>query len=99
MYIHTFILWVLAEPINVGWGKKETQFHGSLGKAATQSKQQEVYIIVCVVKYLFYSCTLKNSDTSELYDIDDKSYVSWRGDGQYFICSTIDSDTGKNSSR
>ena len=26
-----------AEFVNVGWGKKETQFHGSLGKASTQS--------------------------------------------------------------
>ena len=26
-----------AEFINVGWGKKETQFHGSLGKTAAQT--------------------------------------------------------------
>ena len=37
---------LVAEPINVGWGKKETQFHGSLGKAAAQSKEKEVYISV-----------------------------------------------------
>ena len=37
---------------------------------------------------------LKSGSTSELYD-NDKSYVSWRGDGQYFTCSTIDSDTGR----
>jgi elongator complex protein 1 len=28
---------VLDEPINVGWGSKQTQFHGSLGKSAAQS--------------------------------------------------------------
>ena len=27
----------LDAPINVGWGSKQTQFHGSLGKAATQA--------------------------------------------------------------
>lgn len=26
----------------MGWGKKETQFHGSEGKQAAQKKQQEV---------------------------------------------------------
>lgn len=41
-HFHNFILYVIAEPINVGWGKKETQFHGSLGKAAAQTKQKEV---------------------------------------------------------
>ncbi|KAL0127474.1 hypothetical protein PUN28_005627 [Cardiocondyla obscurior] len=28
--------------INVGWGKKETQFHGSVGKAAAQAKQEQL---------------------------------------------------------
>ena len=50
--MHAFILWLVAEPINVGWGKKETQFHGSLGKAAAQSKQQEVYS-----SYLYHMIT------------------------------------------
>lgn len=27
-------------PINVGWGSKQTQFHGSLGKAAAQEPQK-----------------------------------------------------------
>ncbi|THH29047.1 hypothetical protein EUX98_g5147 [Antrodiella citrinella] len=29
-------------PINVGWGSKQTQFHGSLGKAAAQEKRPDV---------------------------------------------------------
>ena len=34
---------VAAELINVGWGKKETQFHGSVGKqAALQTSQPQV---------------------------------------------------------
>ena len=28
----------LAEFVNVGWGKKETQFHGSEGKEAAKQK-------------------------------------------------------------
>ena len=43
-----YTVYVIAEPINVGWGKKETQFHGSLGKAAAQSKQ-EVVVLVYVI--------------------------------------------------
>lgn len=29
-------------PVNVGWGKKETQFHGSEGKEAAQQKENKV---------------------------------------------------------
>ena len=28
-----------AEPVTVGWGKKETQFHGSLGKQSAIKKE------------------------------------------------------------
>ena len=31
-----------AKPITVGWGKKETQFHGSLGKPTAQQLTQQV---------------------------------------------------------
>ena len=27
-------------PVNVGWGKKETQFHGSAGKAAAKVQKE-----------------------------------------------------------
>ena len=30
------------EPITVGWGKKETQFHGAVGKHAAMQKMEEV---------------------------------------------------------
>jgi IKI3 family len=39
--LHTpwiFVLWLAAQMITVGWGKKETQFHGSQGKAAALNK-------------------------------------------------------------
>lgn len=31
-----------AESVNVGWGSKETQFHGSEGKSAAKTKQQVI---------------------------------------------------------
>lgn len=30
--------------MNVGWGKKETQFHGSLGKEAAKQKSEVSYL-------------------------------------------------------
>ena len=30
-------------PVNVGWGKKETQFHGSLGKEAAKIKIEVIF--------------------------------------------------------
>ena len=30
----------LDAPVNVGWGKKETQFHGSLGKEAAKINKE-----------------------------------------------------------
>ena len=55
----------------VGWGSKETQFHGSAGKGA--SKQP-----------VFATPTpIATTDSQE-------TRVSWRGDGQYFVVSTVD---------
>lgn len=33
------VTYLLDSPINVGWGSKQTQFHGSLGKAAAQAQR------------------------------------------------------------
>ncbi|XP_077863175.1 elongator complex protein 1-like [Saccoglossus kowalevskii] len=62
------------KPVTVGWGKKETQFHGSLGKEAAKKKEEKAHI------------------KSE-WD-DGKIYVSWRGDGQYFVVSSINPESG-----
>ena len=32
----------LAKPVTVGWGKKATQFHGSLGKPTAKTLKTEV---------------------------------------------------------
>ena len=41
-----FTIVSLAEPITVGWGKKETQFHGSAGKEAAKQKRAEVWYFI-----------------------------------------------------
>ncbi|KAJ3555021.1 hypothetical protein NM688_g2799 [Phlebia brevispora] len=56
-------------PINVGWGSKQTQFHGSLGKAAAQAP--------------------KPSLVGSSPDDDQLPRISWRGDGQFFVVSTL----------
>ncbi|CAH1797491.1 unnamed protein product [Owenia fusiformis] len=63
-----------AQFVNVGWGKKETQFHGSEGKSAATKTKMAV---------------------SAALDWDSGlPIVSWRGDGQYFAVSSINSQTG-----
>ncbi|KAA3673921.1 elongator complex protein 1, partial [Paragonimus westermani] len=60
---------VSAAPVAVGWGKKETQFHGSLGKEAALSKPEPASVVDC-------------APTDEQYELawrDDGQYfvVSW----------------------
>lgn len=56
-------------PINVGWGSKQTQFHGSLGKAAAQETHRV------------------NAGISPDDDLFPR--ISWRGDGAYFVVSSL----------
>ena len=63
-------------PVSVGWGRKETQFHGRAGKQAAQSKQLD-------------SATLSADD-------DLLPRLSWRGDGAFFCCSTVDPNGGSH---
>jgi elongator complex protein 1 len=58
-------------PINVGWGAKETQFHGSIGRAHLKSSPQ--------------SQTQIPEDPND----DGLPRVSWRGDGAYFVVSSL----------
>lgn len=67
------------EFVNVGWGKKETQFHGSLGKEAAKQKSEAIQAAL---------------------PWDDKHpRISWRGDGQYFVVSSICPNTGARKLR
>ncbi|KAG1767483.1 pol II transcription elongation factor [Suillus placidus] len=58
-------------PINVGWGAKETQFHGSIGRAHLKPSPQ--------------SPTQIQEDPND----DGLPRVSWRGDGAYFVVSSL----------
>jgi elongator complex protein 1 len=58
-------------PINVGWGAKETQFHGSIGRAHLKPSPQ--------------SPTPIQEDPND----DGLPRVSWRGDGAYFVVSSL----------
>jgi elongator complex protein 1 len=60
---------LLDAPINVGWGSKQTQFHGSLGKTAAQ--------------------TPTNVKVGSSPDEDNAPRISWRGDGTYFVVSSL----------
>jgi len=61
-----------AVPVSVGWGRKETQFHGKAGKQAALHKAVEPDLLM---------------DT----DKDDAMpRASWRGDGQFFVVSSVD---------
>ncbi|XP_061166857.1 putative elongator complex protein 1 [Saccostrea echinata] len=67
------------EFVNVGWGKKETQFHGSVGKEAAKQKTEEV--------------------KAALSWDDKQPRISWRGDGQYFVVSSICPNTAARKLR
>ncbi|KAJ7188994.1 pol II transcription elongation factor [Mycena filopes] len=66
-------------PINVGWGSKQTQFHGSLGKAAAQAPAAR---------------TIGASP-----DDDTLPRVSWRGDGAFFVVSSLSPSSASNAPR
>ncbi|OJA14136.1 hypothetical protein AZE42_06727 [Rhizopogon vesiculosus] len=58
-------------PINVGWGSKETQFHGSIGRAHLKPSAQPT------------------KQVPEDPEDDGLPRVSWRGDGSYFVVSSL----------
>uniref|UniRef100_A0A1B6LZ87 Elongator complex protein 1 n=1 Tax=Graphocephala atropunctata TaxID=36148 RepID=A0A1B6LZ87_9HEMI len=57
--------------VNVGWGKKETQFHGSEGKAAAKKKLTDKEM----------------TNGSSTIDLNQKPNISWRGDSTLFAVS------------
>lgn len=61
--------------INVGWGSKTTQFHGSLGKAALMAAR----------------APKPTEPTSFAHPIDDAlPRITFRGDAKYFAVSSLD---------
>lgn len=56
--LHFCIPFYAAAPVNVGWGQKETQFHGSLGKSAAKQPASKVCGRIIVEKTLLQYITL-----------------------------------------
>lgn len=67
--------------MNVGWGEKSTQFHGSVGKSAAAS----------LIPSVSTSSTspLASHAKSSPHD-DGLPRISWRGDGAFFCVSSLD---------
>jgi len=65
---------LVAVPVSVGWGRKETQFHGRAGKAAA----------------LASPTALPPGAAALSPDDDGLPRVAWRADGAFFVCSSID---------
>lgn len=61
--------------VDVGWGSKETQFHGSLGKGAAAASAEQ-------------AASAARGGSSP--DDDGLPRVSWRGDGAFFVVSSLD---------
>lgn len=71
--------------INVGWGSKSTQFHGSLGKAAAKQP---------------VASSSSASPTSWSHPTDDGlPVITFRGDGAYFAISSLDAYSSSSLAR
>lgn len=74
--------------VDVGWGSKATQFHGSEGKAAA-ARAAEI------------SRAAKESRTDTrgppVLDDDGRPRISWRGDGAFFAISSLESSKPRSS--
>ncbi|GAA97506.1 uncharacterized protein L969DRAFT_42814 [Mixia osmundae IAM 14324] len=64
-----------AMPVDVGWGSKQTQFHGSVGKTAAK---EVAHSQISAVDWL------SPND-------DKLPRISWRGDGAFFAVSSLES--------
>ncbi len=69
------------EAVDVGWGSKATQFHGSEGKAAAAAAAQAAA-----------AAKASNTDTRgpRTPDDDGAPRISWRGDGAFFAISSLE---------
>lgn len=71
-------------PVNVGWGDKTTQFHGSVGKSAATVNPDS---------------TSGSTQLQASPDDDGLPRVSWRGDGAFFCVSSLDPLPSSTGSR
>ncbi|PWN29335.1 IKI3-domain-containing protein [Jaminaea rosea] len=78
------------EPVNVGWGSKATQFHGSAGKGAAAAAAAAA------------NASSDSSATQQLRPLDDDDglpHISWREDCAYFVVSSLEPVSGRGSRR
>ncbi|KAN0060657.1 putative elongator complex protein 1 [Thecaphora frezii] len=67
-------------PVDVGWGSKATQFHGSEGKAAAAAAAAAAATAKPTV----------DTRGPRLPDDDGRPRISWRGDGAFFAISSLE---------
>ena len=67
------------KPVDVGWGSKATQFHGSEGKAAAAAAAAAAQ-----------QKPTKDTRGPQLLDDDGRPRISWRGDGAFFAISALE---------
>lgn len=71
------------KPVDVGWGSKATQFHGSEGKAAAEAAAQlEVEQAVPGHK--------RDTRGPHVPDDDGRPRISWKGDSSFFAVSSLE---------
>lgn len=66
-------------PVNLGWGEKSTQFHGSVGKEAAKAGGS-----------VSTSSEITEEDLKLKEDDDGKVRISWRGDSAWFSVSSLE---------
>ncbi|KAE8271222.1 hypothetical protein A4X09_0g1133 [Tilletia walkeri] len=71
------------QPVDVGWGSRATQFHGSAGKAAAVAAAAEAEAAA-------KADTLADPRGPATLDDDGLSRISWRGDGSFFMVSVLE---------
>lgn len=89
----------------MGWGKKETQFHGSEGKQAAQRKiQVSVHLQTKrhqkLLRISLDDVNMRSQEVQPAAAWDDRRpRVTWRGDGQLFAVSAVCPQTGARKVR
>ncbi|CCH62948.1 hypothetical protein TBLA_0I02920 [Henningerozyma blattae CBS 6284] len=81
----------MSKHVTVGWGKKETQFRGTGAKAMEREAFASLKASGLVGSELRDPTMPYMVDTGKITELDNKNaYISWRGDCEYFVVSTVD---------
>ncbi|PWN48336.1 IkappaB kinase complex, IKAP component [Violaceomyces palustris] len=70
-------------PVDVGWGSKATQFHGSEGKAAAAAAAAAAAQAALTAETI-------DPRGPQLPDDDGRPRISWRGDGAFFAVTSLE---------